>query len=64
MIAPVPPEQPPLKHVESLEIEKKVTNNETAIEKKEVVPSTPTAVVKDVPTTHYLSMTMVVTVLG
>lgn len=43
MSEPVTTEQPPLKPVESLEIEKVVTNNETAIEKKEVIPSTPAA---------------------
>lgn len=59
MSEPVTTEQPPLKHVESLEIEKMVTNNETAIEKKEVIPSTPTAVVENVPTTKYISMSMV-----
>ena len=63
MSAPVPAEQPPVNHVESLEIEKTVTNNESAIEKKEVVPTAPTAVVENVPTTRYLSMSMVITVL-
>ena len=61
MSAPVPTEQPSLKPVESFEIEKAVANNETAIEKKEVVPSTPAAVVENVPTTKYLSMSMVAT---
>ena len=55
MSEPVTTEQPPLTHVESLEIE----NNETAIEKKEVIPSTPAAVVENVPTTKYISMSMV-----
>ena len=59
MSAPIPAAQPPLKPVESLEIEKTVTNNENAVEKKEVVPSTPAVVVDNVPTTHYLSMPMV-----
>ena len=59
MSEPVTTEQPPLKHVESLEIEKVVTNNETAIEKKEVIPSTPAAAVENVPTTKYISMSMV-----
>ena len=63
MSAPVSAEQPPLNHVESLEIEKTVTNNESAIEKKEVIPSTPAAVVENVPTTHYLSMSLVATVI-
>ena len=59
MSEPVTTEQPPLKPVESFEIEKVVTNNETAIEKKEVIPSTPAAVVENVPTTKYISMSMV-----
>ena len=63
MSAPAPTEQPSPRPVESLEIEKAVPNNEAAIEKKEVIPSTPAAVVENVPTTKYLSMPMVATCL-
>ncbi|KAK8804266.1 hypothetical protein WA171_000358 [Blastocystis sp. BT1] len=50
-------EEPTIHRIESFEIEKKIeANNEATIDKKEVVPTQPPAVVEDIPTVSYLTL--------
>ena len=54
-------EEPTIHRIESFEIEKKIeANNEATIDKKEVVPTQPPAVVEDIPTVSYLTLKQVV----